>query len=113
MKHDATGEAGTPPTRGALDRRTELLFIRMVANSPDHPCQAYFEEWELPRGDTAPLESWLRRSNEGLWLWRQPIEQTTPLPLRFPACLEPPRKGIQITRIYIRMAHVGNPPVMV
>jgi hypothetical protein len=67
MKDDAIREAGTPPTRAALDRRTERQFVRMVSNSPDHPCQAYFEELELSEGETEPLESWKRRSSEGLW----------------------------------------------
>jgi hypothetical protein len=60
-------------------------IARMISNSPDHLCLAYFEEWELSQGESAPLELWLRRSREGLWLRGQPVEQTTPLLLRFPA----------------------------
>jgi hypothetical protein len=116
MKDGAIREAGTPPTRAALDRRTEPQFVRMVSNSPDHPCQAYFEEWELSEGETAPLGSWLRRSSEGLWHRGQPVEQTTPLPVRLRTGLKLPkisRKEIRFTCTYIRMVHVENPPVMV
>jgi hypothetical protein len=39
MGVDAIPEAATPPTRAALDRRTERQFIRMITNSNEHPCK--------------------------------------------------------------------------
>jgi hypothetical protein len=40
-KDDAIREAGTPPTRAALDRRTDRHFIRLVSNSVQHPLFYY------------------------------------------------------------------------
>jgi hypothetical protein len=42
-KDNAIREAGTPPTRAALDRRTDRHFIRLVSNSVRHPCQSDIE----------------------------------------------------------------------
>jgi hypothetical protein len=44
MGVDAIREAATPPTRAALDRRTEKQFIRMITNSIEHPCKYYVDE---------------------------------------------------------------------
>jgi hypothetical protein len=46
MGVDAIREAATPPTRAALDRRTERQFIRMITNSNEHPCKNYVDEWD-------------------------------------------------------------------
>jgi ribonuclease HI len=109
MKDDVIGEAGTSPTRVALGRRTERQFVRMVTNSPDHPCQAYFDECELSEGETAPLESWLRRSSQGLWHRGQPFEQTTSLPVRFTDWLETPQNIPESDPNHLHLYTDGSP----
>jgi hypothetical protein len=81
-KDDAIREAGTPPTRAALDRRTDRHFIRLVSNSVQHPCESYIEGWDQVDDDPDTMDSWLRRSSEGLWSRGQGVERTTPLPIR-------------------------------
>jgi hypothetical protein len=82
-KDDAIREAGTPPTRGALDRRTDRHFIRLVSNSVQHPCQSYIEGWDQVDDEPDTMDSWLRRSSEGLWSRGQGVEHTTPLPILY------------------------------
>jgi ribonuclease HI len=80
---DAIREAGTPPTRAALDRRTDRHFIRLVSNSVQHPCQSYIEGWDQLDDEPDTMDSWLRRSSEGLWSRGQKVEHTTPLPILY------------------------------
>jgi hypothetical protein len=56
-QQDATREAETPPTRAALDRRTQRHFIQMVTNSIQHPCQDYIEGWDQPDNDAMEMDS--------------------------------------------------------
>jgi ribonuclease HI len=82
-KDDAIREAGTPPTRAALDRRTDRHFIRLVSNSVQHPCQSYIEGWDQLDDEPDTMDSWLRRSSEGWWSRGQKIEHTTPVPILY------------------------------
>jgi hypothetical protein len=82
MGVDAIREAATPPTRAALDRRTERQFIRMITNSNEHPCKYYVDEWDQDP-EFGSLGRWLTRSSDGLWVRGQNVEQTKPLELRF------------------------------
>jgi hypothetical protein len=66
-KDDAIREAGIPPTRAALDRRTDRHFIRFVSNSIHHPSQSFIEGWDQLDDEIGTLDSWLRRRSEGLW----------------------------------------------
>jgi hypothetical protein len=66
-KDDAIREAGTPPTRAALYRRTARHFIRLVSNSVQHPCQPYILGSDQLDDEPDTMDSWLRRSSEGLW----------------------------------------------
>jgi hypothetical protein len=81
MGVDAIREAVTPPTRAALDRRTERQFIRMITNSNEHPCKYYVDEWDRDP-EFGSLGRWLTRSSDGLWVRGQHVEQTKPLALR-------------------------------
>jgi hypothetical protein len=88
MGVDAIREAAAPPpTRAALDRRTERQFIRMITNSNQHPCNNYVNEWDQDP-EFGSLGSWLKRSSDGLWVCGQHIEQTKPLALRFTDLLD-------------------------
>jgi ribonuclease HI len=82
MAVDAIREAETPPTRAALDRRTERQFIRMITNSSEHPCKNYIDECDQDPEFGSPGR-WLTRSSDGLWVRGQHVEQTTPLALGF------------------------------
>jgi hypothetical protein len=78
-KDDAIREAG----RAALDQRTDRHFIRLVSNSVQHPCQSYIEGWDQLDDEPDTMDSWLRRSSEGLWSRGQKVEHTTPVPILY------------------------------
>jgi hypothetical protein len=82
MGVDAIREAATPPTRAALDRRTERQFIRMITNSNEHPCKNYVDECDQDP-EFGSLGKWLTRRSDGLWVRGQHVDQTTPVALRF------------------------------
>jgi hypothetical protein len=54
----------------------------MIANSDEHPCKNYIDEWEQEQ-EFGSLGRWLRRTSDGLRVRGQHVEQTTPLALRF------------------------------
>jgi hypothetical protein len=87
-KDDAIREAGTPPTRAALDRRTDRHFIRLVSNSVQHPCQSYIEGCDQLDNEPDTRDSWLRRSSEELWSRGQRVEHTTPLPILYTSWID-------------------------
>jgi hypothetical protein len=72
MGVDAIREAATPPTRAALNRRTERQFIRMITNSNEHPCKNHVDEWDQDP-ELESLGRWLTRSSDGLWVRGQHI----------------------------------------
>jgi hypothetical protein len=93
MGVDAIREAATPPTRAALDRRTERQFIRMITNSDEHPCKNYVDEWDQDP-EFGSLGRWLTRSRDGLWVRGQHVEQTKPLALRFADWLDEDQSSV-------------------
>jgi hypothetical protein len=93
---DAIRGAGTPPTRAALDRRTGRQFIRLVSNSVQHPCQSYIEGWDQLDDEPDTMDSWLRRSSEGLWSRAQKVERTSPLPILYTPWIDRSTSGAEI-----------------
>jgi hypothetical protein len=80
---DAIRDAGTPPTRAGLDRRTDRHFIKLVSNSVHRPCQSFSEGWDRLDDEPDTMDSWLRRSSEGLWSRGQRVDHRTPLPILY------------------------------
>jgi hypothetical protein len=106
-QQDMIREAATPPTRAALDRRTQRHFIRMVTNSIHHPCQDYIEGWDQLDNDAMEMDNYLGRVSEGLWNRGDKVEQTAPLPLVFapwienpPASTSDPNKALKTVHLY-------------
>jgi hypothetical protein len=89
-QQDAIREAATPPTRAALDRRTQRHFIRMVTNCIHHPCQDYIAGWDQLDNDATGMDNLLGRVSEGLWNCGDKVERTAPLPLIFAPWIENP-----------------------
>jgi ribonuclease HI len=58
-------------------------FIRLVSNSVRHPCQSYIEGRDQLDDEPDTMDSWLRRSSEGLWSRGQKVEHTTPVPILY------------------------------
>jgi ribonuclease HI len=105
-QQDAIREAATPPTRAALDRRTQRHFIRMVTNSIHHPCRDYIEGWDQLDNDAMEMDNWLGRVSEGLGNRGDKVERTAPLPLIFapwienPPATSDPNKALKIVHLY-------------
>jgi ribonuclease HI len=87
MGVDAICEAATPPTRAALDPRTESQFIRMITHSHEHACKNYVDEWDQDP-EFGSFRRWVPRRSDGLWVCGHHVEQTKLLVLQFEAWLD-------------------------
>jgi hypothetical protein len=66
-KDDGMHESRTPPTRVSLDRRTDWHFIALVSSSVHQLCHSFIEGWDQLDDEPDTMDSYLRRTSEGLW----------------------------------------------